>query len=100
MNQAVTIDNKTYFTKLIKIGIPVVFQNFIVIGLNLIDTIMIGKLREEQLAAIGASNQVYFIFSVSLFGFLSGTAVYTTQYFGAGSREEFEKCLEYRFCHP
>lgn len=93
MNQAVTIDNKIYFTKLIKIGIPVVFQNFIVIGLNLIDTIMIGKLGEEQLAAIGASNQVYFIFSVSLFGFLSGSAVYTTQYFGAGSRDGVRKML-------
>lgn len=45
MNQAVTIDNKTYFSKLLKIGIPVVFQNFIVIGLNLIDTVMIGKLK-------------------------------------------------------
>lgn len=93
MNQAVTIDNKTYFSKLLKIGIPVVFQNFIVIGLNLIDTVMIGKLGEEQLAAIGASNQVYFIFSVSLFGFLSGSAVYTTQYYGAGSREGVQKML-------
>lgn len=93
MNRAGVIDNKTYFSKLLKIGIPVVFQNFIVIGLNLIDTIMIGKLGEEQLAAIGASNQVYFIFSISLFGFLSGSAVYTTQYFGAGSRDGVRKML-------
>lgn len=93
MNQAGTIDNKTYYSKLFKIGIPVVFQNFIVIGLNLIDTIMIGKLGEEQLAAIGASNQVYFIFSVSLFGFMSGSAVYTTQYYGSGSRDGVRKML-------
>lgn len=93
MNQAGIIDNKTYFSKLFKIGIPVVFQNFIVIGLNLIDTIMIGKLGEEQLAAIGASNQVYYIFSISLFGFLSGSAVYTSQYYGAGSRDGVRKML-------
>ena len=93
MNQARTIDNRRYFSKLLKIGIPVVFQNFIVIGLNLIDTIMIGKLGEEQLAAIGASNQVYFIFSISLFVFLCGSAVYTTQYYGAGSRDGVKKML-------
>lgn len=86
-------NNRIYYRKILAIGIPVVFQNFIVIGLNLIDTLMIGKLGEEQLAAIGVANQVYFIFSVSLFGFLSGSAVYTTQYFGAGRRDGVKKML-------
>lgn len=86
-------DNKIYYSKLFKIGIPVVFQNFIVIGLNLIDTLMIGKIGENQLAAIGAANQIYFVFSVSLFGFLSGAAVYTTQFFGANRRDGVQRMM-------
>ena len=93
MGQPEIFDNRIYYRKILAIGIPVVFQNFIVIGLNLIDTLMIGKLGEEPLAAIGVANQVYFIFSVSLFGFLSGSAVYTTQYFGAGRRDGVKKML-------
>lgn len=93
MSQLERFDNRIYHRKILAIGIPVVFQNFIVIGLNLIDTLMIGKLGEEPLAAIGVANQVYFIFSVSLFGFLSGSAVYTTQYFGAGRRDGVKMML-------
>lgn len=75
--------NKTFYRKMLFIGVPVVFQNLISIGLNLIDTLMIGMLGEQELAAVGAANQVYFIFTVSLFGLYSGAAVYTAQYWGA-----------------
>lgn len=68
---------------MVLIGVPVVFQNLISLGLNLLDTLMIGMLGEQELAAVGAANQVYFIFSVSLFGLYSGAAVYTAQYWGA-----------------
>ena len=76
-------NNKVFYRKMIFIGIPVVFQNLIIIGLNVIDTLMIGLLGEQELAAVGAANQVYFIFTVSLFGLYSGAAVYTAQYWGA-----------------
>lgn len=76
-------DDKIFYKKLLLIGIPVVFQNLISIGLNLIDTLMIGMLGEQELAAVGAANQVYFIFTISLFGLYSGAAVYTAQYWGA-----------------
>ncbi|MDD6042363.1 MAG: MATE family efflux transporter [Eubacteriaceae bacterium] len=81
------LDNKReYYRKLVGIGIPVVFQNLISMSLNLVDTLMIGKLGEEELAAVGAGNQVFFVFTVALFGLYSGMAVYTAQYFGAGDK--------------
>ena len=76
-------NNRDFLKKLIFIGIPVVFQNLISISLNLIDTLMIGMLGERELAAVGAANQVFFIFSIALFGLYSGAAVYTAQYYGA-----------------
>ncbi len=86
-------DNKLFYRKMIFIGIPVVFQNLISIGLNLIDTLMIGLLGEQELAAVGAANQVYFIFTVSLFGLYSGAAVYTAQYWGAKDISGVRKML-------
>lgn len=84
---------KVYYKKMLLVGIPVVFQNLITIGLNLIDTLMIGKLGESQLAAVGAANQVYFIYMVSLFGLYSGAAVHTAQYFGAGDIRGIRRIL-------
>lgn len=86
-------DNKLFYKKMMLIGVPVVFQNLIGIGLNLIDTLMIGMLGEQELAAVGAANQVYFIFTVALFGLYSGAAVYTAQYWGAKDLDGVRKVL-------
>ncbi len=80
---SLTLESKEFYKKMFLIGVPVVFQNMISIGLNLIDTLMIGMLGEAQLAAVGAANQVYFIYTITLFGFYSGAAVHTAQYWGA-----------------
>ncbi|MDO5303273.1 MAG: MATE family efflux transporter [Clostridia bacterium] len=77
---------KEYYPKMFAIGVPVLIQNLIGMSLNLLDTLMIGKLGEKELAAVGAANQVYFIFTVLLFGLFSGMAVFTAQYFGARDR--------------
>jgi putative MATE family efflux protein len=76
-------EDRQFYRKMLVIGVPIVFQNFISIGLNLIDTLMIGMLGKEELAAVGAANQVYFIFVVTLFGLFSGAAVFTAQFWGA-----------------
>lgn len=75
-------ENKTFYRQLITVGIPVLIQQLIVVGLNLVDTIMVGKLSENALAAVGAANQVYFMYSVVMFGIFSGAAVYTRSSIG------------------
>lgn len=86
-------EKKVYYRKMLMLGIPILCQNLIGIGLNLLDTLMIGILGENQLAAVGAANQVYFVFSIALFGLFSGSAVYTSQYYGARNFHGIRKVL-------
>ena len=86
-------ESRDFYRKMVIVGIPVVLQNLISLGLNLLDTLMIGMLGEKEIAAVGAANQVYFIFSVSLFGLFSGAAVYTAQYWGAQNLHGVRKVL-------
>ena len=88
-----TPEGKTFYRKMILIGLPIVFQNLISIGLNLIDSLMIGRLGEAEVAAVGAANQVYFVFVISLFGFYAGAAVHTAQYWGARDIPNVRKML-------
>lgn len=88
-----TTEGKTFYRKMILIGLPIVFQNLISIGLNLIDSLMIGRLGEAEVAAVGAANQVYFVFVISLFGFYAGAAVHTAQYWGARDIPNVRKML-------
>ena len=67
--------NRQFYRKLTVVGIPMVIQQIIAVTLNLADTIMVGKVGENALAAVGAANQVYFIFGVVVVGGLSGGAV-------------------------
>ena len=69
-------ENKTFYSQLVTVGIPVLMQQLIAVGLNLADTIMVGKVSSNALAAVGAANQVYFVYSVILFGIFSGAAVF------------------------
>lgn len=89
----ITPEGKTFYRKMILIGFPVVFQNLISIGLNLIDSLMIGRLGEAEVAAVGAANQVYFVFVITLFGFYAGAAVHTAQYWGARDISNVRKML-------
>ena len=57
-----------FYRRLTLTGIPMVIQQVISVTLNLADTIMVGKVSENALAAVGAANQVYFILGILLFG--------------------------------
>lgn len=86
-------EKKMFYKKMLVIAIPVVIQHLISIGLNLVDTLMIGLVGETALAAVGAANQVYFIFSNMCYGLYSGAAIYTAQYFGVGDIKSIRKIL-------
>lgn len=82
-----------FYKKMLCIAFPVMIQNLISIGLNLIDTLMIGRVGVPELAAVGAANQVYFIFSMFTFGVYSGAAVYTAQFWGAQDIKSIRKIM-------
>jgi len=93
-------ENRIFYGKLFRIGIPVLIQQMVSIALNLADTIMVGKVSENALAAVGAANQVYFIYSVVLFGIFSGAAVLAVQYWGIRDLSSLRKILgiDYVMC--
>ena len=71
--------DQTFYKTMMTIAIPIVIQNIISIGLNMADTIMIGKLGVDELAAVGTANRLYFVFSSLCFGIYSGASVYVSQ---------------------
>lgn len=76
-----TVDREFYST-LVRLAIPIALQNLIGLGMNLIDTVMLGSLGEKQISASALANQPYFIFTLFIFGLCSGACVLTAQYWG------------------
>ena len=98
--QTLAAENRDFYRKLTITGIPMVLQQIIAVTLNLADTIMVGKVSEEALAAVGAANQVYFIFGVILFGIFSGASVIAVQYWGIGDLKTLRNIvgIDYTMC--
>ena len=62
-------------------------------GLNLLDTVMIGSLGELEVAAVSIANRLVNFFLIVIFGLTSGFAVFMSQYYGAGDMKNMKKLL-------
>ena len=88
-----TFEDKSFIRKTITIGIPIAFQGLLNTLLNLVDNMMIGSLGETSIAAVGLANKVFFVFTLLLFGIVSGSSVLTAQYFGKKDVKNIRRVL-------
>lgn len=65
---------------------------FTVLG-GTITTLMTGQLGDVSLAAIGLTNQLYFILTLAGFGIGSGSAIFTAQFWGKKNSEDISKVV-------
>lgn len=87
------INNKEFYSKMIKIALPVMLQNFVASFLNMIDTVMVGKLGETEIAAVGIANQYFFFFNMFMFGMCAGCGVFISQYWGKKDIKNIKRIL-------
>jgi putative MATE family efflux protein len=85
--------DKYFYSKLIAIGLPIAFQNFITSALNLIDVFMISSLGETSIAGVGGANKLYFLLNLFLFGTSSGTGIFSAQYWGKKDTKNIKRIL-------
>ena len=73
----------SFLRTMLSIAIPVTLQNLLFSSVTLVDTLLIGRLGETPLAAVGMAGKWSWFFSIVLFGCSSGAGVFIAQYFGA-----------------
>jgi putative MATE family efflux protein len=86
-------DRKAHWAKVFSVLIPVTVQNILSFGLNIVDTLMIGRVGTDELAAVGAANQVYMFFFMISYGLLTGGGIFIAQYWGAQDIPSIRKTL-------
>lgn len=83
LEQYLITDKKFYKNALLLI-FPVVLQSCINQGVNMMDTIMVGRLGEAAISASSLANQFYLIFTFLCMGISAAGLVLASQYWGAG----------------
>lgn len=76
------VRDPVFYKKSAAIAIPIALQSMITMGVNMMDTIMVGRLGETALSAVSLANQFITLFQICCMGMGMGAAVLTARFWG------------------
>lgn len=88
------ITDRAFYNQALLIIIPVVLQSIINQGVNMMDTIMVGRLGEAAISASSLANNFYNIYVFLCMGLSAAGLVLTAQYYGAGDKQTVRRIFD------
>lgn len=85
--------DRVIYKRALRLAIPMMIQNGITNMVTLVDNVMVGSLGTEAMTAVSIVGQLIFVFSLAIFGGLSGPGIYGAQYFGQDNMEGFRNTV-------
>ncbi len=90
------IGSWSFYKKTLVIAIPIMIQNLITNFVALIDNIMVGAVGTEQMTGVAIVNQLLFVFNLAIFGAVSGSGIFSAQFFGKGDKEGVKYTMRFK----
>lgn len=92
-----------FYKKVFGLALPIALQSLITIGVNMLDTIMVGNLGESALSATSLANTFISIYHIFCMGLGMGASVLVSRYWGMkkaanGQEKEASKALKQTVC--
>lgn len=85
--------DREFYKRLLTIAVPVILQNVITVGVNLVDNIMLGQLTETALSASTQANQFINLYMFTIMGISMGVSVLSSRYWGAQNIPALKKVI-------
>lgn len=82
-----------FYKRLFRLSLPMILQNLITFSLGLIDTFMVSRLGNAEMAAVTTANVPVFLLISIVFGFQSGLGILVSQYWGKGDAKSVSRAL-------
>ena len=82
-----TMKNKSVYKRALALAVPIMIQNGITNAVGLVDHIMVGSLGTEAMTAVSIIGQLLFVYTLAIFGGISGPGIYSAQFHGSGNTE-------------
>lgn len=81
------VADRSFYKQVLLLAAPIALQSLITIGVNMLDTIMVGSLGETALSAVSLANQFINIYHIFCMGIGMGASVLVSRYWGMKDRE-------------
>ena len=76
-----------FYKKVFWLALPIALQSLITIGVNMLDTIMVGNLGEMSLSAVSLANQFIGVYQIFCMELGMGASVLVSRYWGMQEAE-------------
>ncbi len=81
------IGDKKFYKMVLLIAVPIMIQNGITNFVSLLDNIMVGQVGTNQMSGVAIANQLIFVYSLCIFGGMSGAGIFGAQFYGQGNTD-------------
>ncbi len=71
-----------FYSNVITLALPIALQSLITVGVNMLDTMMLGNLSEDALSAASLANSFISIYQIFCMGLGMGASVLVSRYYG------------------
>lgn len=84
---------KSLKKQMLTIALPIMLQNLILSLISVSDVFMIGRVGEIEIASVGLSNQIVFLFILFCMGINNAGSIFIAQYAGRGDTKKIKIVL-------
>ena len=87
---------KQFYRQVFALTLPILVQTGITNFVNMLDNVMVGRVGTAEMTGVAISNQFLFIFSLCIFGAVSGAGIFGAQFFGAGDMQGLRHTFRFK----
>ncbi|MBQ7706312.1 MAG: MATE family efflux transporter, partial [Lachnospiraceae bacterium] len=83
--------DKEFYNKLIRLTLPIAFQSLMLAAVAAADAIMLGRIEQDQMAAVSLATQIQFVQNMILGAATAAGAILGAQYYGKKDNDSINK---------
>ena len=85
--------DKSFYKVVALVALPIAAQSLITVGVNMMDTIMVGRVGETELSAVSLANTFINIYHILCMGMSMGASVLVSRYYGMKNQVDMRKSV-------
>ncbi len=83
--------DKEFYDKLIRLTLPIAFQSLMLAAVAAADAVMLGRIEQNQMAAVSLATQIQFIQNMVLTAATAAGSILGAQYYGKNDKDTINK---------
>lgn len=90
------IGDKAFYTRVLKLTVPIMVQSGITNFVNMLDNVMVGRVGTLPMTGVAVANQLIFVYNICVFGAVSGAGIFVAQFHGKRDTKGVQQTFRFK----